>query len=239
MSIESILESVGYPTSTIVIDFECFFEVGVYHLRTKQKGGLTGPVYIADDRFEVTGVAWRCAEDGPTHLIEEHEFSEIIQEIDLVQHTVIGHHLHFDAMILAMRYGIQLPYTLDTLPIFRMLYPKHPASLGDLAKTLGLSASKGDTLQFSGLRRKDFSPEQWRNMRTYACLDADLTYEALEKMLPEIDVPTREIPEMDHTLKMYTNPTFLWDAAGAATLREQMSLETDKALEKVSWVQDV
>ena len=49
---EQILKSIDWPTQYVVLDFETYFEKGVYSL-----SGLSAWEYITDKRFELTGLA--------------------------------------------------------------------------------------------------------------------------------------------------------------------------------------
>ena len=219
-----ILARAGFPPRTLVLDFETYFDKD-YTLKK-----LSPPEYIADERFEVLGVAWKLG-DAPA------QFSSALPTIALPV-TVVGHHLNFDAMVLAMRYGVHPSHMIDTVSLMRSVFPKHRAGLADVAKVLGLPA-KGDTNAFKGLRRAGMTPQQLDALAGYATNDADLEHAALHRLLPEIDNPEIELPLIHHTVTLATQPVLDWDAAGAAALRGRMRGEQQAALDRVAWVHDL
>ncbi|MEM8737253.1 MAG: hypothetical protein AAGG38_02080 [Planctomycetota bacterium] len=223
--IARILIAAGFPPKVMVLDYETFFDAD-YSLKK-----MTAPQYIADERFELLGTAWKLG-DAPTTFTPTGPM--VPGNV-----TLVGHNLGFDAMLMAMRYGVRPNYMIDTLSLARYVLPKHKVGLADVAKKLGLPA-KGDTKQFKGLRFDELwaDPDKLAAMRGYACGDADLTHQVFHLLLPEIDNPAIELRLIHHTTTLATTPVLRWDRGGAADLRGRMLAEQDAVLDQVSWVHE-
>jgi DNA polymerase len=212
---DKVLESAGWPTTLLVIDFETFFDRD-YTLRE-----MSIPEYVNDARFEFVGVGWaeiKPGQDWHTHfvggrtMVEDrigpyfrHLYGENYEKV-----TVVIQNAHFDAYILREKFDILPPYVVDVKMLAHHHESRASAKLKDIATRLGLKP-KGDTMQFSGLHWETMTLEQRQAMNEYCQRDANIEGNAALKWLPGISRPEIEIPMMRHTLKLWLSSPLRFD----------------------------
>lgn len=246
----SVLQKCGYPTTALLIDFECFFSdtYGMDKLSTIE--------YVASPEFEILGVAaietheeW----DESVEFYAEENANNFIASIT-EKHgkcwdglTVLGHNLPFDLTVLAYHYGIHPRHTIDTLDLSRHWNSRQKHDLGTLCTQFGLPA-KGDTDEFKGLsfrprwmkqkgrrskcpiQRPLITPAQVSALADYATNDATQTLALAKILLPKLSNPTVEVQLMHHTLELFTRPTIKVDAEFAGKLQADFQTAMDEAL---------
>ncbi len=214
----SILEAAGYPTDTLVLDAESYFDAD-YSLRK-----LTTYEYVLDPRFELLGWAWKWNDEPAI-------FGGELPEIDWDNTTIIVHNAMFDCLVLKHLYGVLPPFVVDTLDLARHIEPRWRNKLEVLAERHGLPA-KGDTMQFKGLHLSDLcnDPVLWEAMKGYAANDAELEYSLFQILLPKLTIPTFELGVMKYTRELFTNPVLRFDAERAANLKHKMLDQVDMLL---------
>ena len=161
MNWQNVLHRIGYPGTALVLDFETLFDVG-YTLKTM-------PVieYLSDERFEFTGLgdfALKHPFDDPINAgfsppdRIQHKLDYLQEEYgeELEDCTVVGANLPFDAMVLALKFGIYPRYTVDIFDLARYFDPKQLVSVAEQAKRAGMEP-KGDTNEFKGFHWEDMS----------------------------------------------------------------------------------
>ncbi len=216
--VQDILAEVGYPTRTMVLDAETFFDAE-YSLKK-----LTSYEYITDPRFELLGWAVKVNDAGPG-------FPRDLPPIDWDTTTIIVHNAQFDCLVLKHLYGVLPPYVIDTLDLARHVEPRWSNALKALAERHGLTP-KGDTNQFKGKRRVDFTPEEWSALVEYATTDAELEYLLLCILLPKLTNPVTELETMKYTREIFTNPVLRFDGAHARQIRLEMQAENDRIVKQ-------
>ncbi|KKM07113.1 hypothetical protein LCGC14_1737230, partial [marine sediment metagenome] len=223
---DSLLQC-GYPTTTLVLDAETYFDQD-YSLSK-----LSTYEYVADDRFEILGWAVKY-EDQPSHFIGD------IANLrdDWKNFTIVMHNAPFDALILAMKYGIYLPFIIDTLDLARHVEPRWGNALAALCERYGLPA-KGDTKQFKGLHHGDFTDDQWVALKEYATNDAEREYDLLGLLLPKLSNPAFELRIAEYTRNLFIKPTLHFSMSRSVDLEEQMEAEIQKALKQVDTTEKI
>ncbi len=146
--------------------------------------------------------------------------------------TVVGANLSFDAMILAMKFGIYPKYTIDIQDIARYFDPKQHVSVEALAQRHGYEA-KGDTKQFKGLRWEDMTYEQKSKMYKYCRHDVFLEANLFRDLLPTLPRPKKELWLAHHTLELFTKPRFDFDFKLARDIHFGMKKELGGCLKGV------
>lgn len=223
--IQDILQQVGYPTSTLVLDVE------TYHDKDFTLKKLSTYEYVTDKRFEVLGWA---AKQGDRNS----EFFRDIEPrgIDWLNTTIIHHNASFDALVLKHHYGIEPPFIIDTLDLARHIESRWKNSLAALCERHKLPA-KGDTDQFKGLHKENFTDEQSRSLIDYATNDADRTYDLLQILLPKLSCPKTELAVMKFTRGLFLSPILRFNAEKAADLKQQMRKEITEAIERTGLIE--
>ncbi|KKL45999.1 hypothetical protein LCGC14_2349990, partial [marine sediment metagenome] len=144
-----VLKAAGYPIDVVVLDWETFFSKD-YSLKK-----ISTIEYIEDDRFEELGVAVLLG-NQPSYCTFWPDVAGELMWLqsqygkNLERCTVSWHNGRFDGTILASKWGIVPPYSIDTLDLASHINCRVKNSLAALCERYGLPA-KGDTMQFSGL----------------------------------------------------------------------------------------
>lgn len=228
MPLTKLLQSAGWPTDTLVIDFETYFDTE-YSLKK-----MSMMEYVNDERFEVLGVATRMGDY--TSFVEAEQLESFLRmgvnppHAPLNSFTLLMHNAYFDCLILRT-YGIHPKYVLDTRNMSRHVFARSKHSLKNLAQAYDLPL-KGDTMQFKGLRLADMTQEQRSALAEYACNDAEITYQLALRLAPLISNPETELWTMQHTLDLFLHSPLLLDGAWATRLQARMRKKLVHALAK-------
>ena len=215
--IHDILKSCGYPTDTLVLDCESYFnkDFNLQKMSTYE--------YVSDDRFEVLGWATkRNNEPAEFHI-------ELPQHIQWKNTTVVMHNAPYDALVLAIHYSLHPSFIIDTLDLARHIEPRWSNKLADLCKRHGLKA-KGDTSQFKGLHRNDFTGQQWVDLIEYAINDAEREYDLLQLLLPKLSNPRFELEVARYTRNLFIKPVLHFNMNRAEKLKIEMQAEVQKVV---------
>jgi DNA polymerase len=232
--VKQILQSINWPDEVLVIDFETYFDQD-YTLKD-----LSTAEYIADERFEFTGLGLQIDDHTP-RFVNGDRVEATIKRLKsrfgkaLHNCTVVAKNNKFDILILAEKFGIYPPYTIDIEDLSRYYDSRMSQKLKDLAKLLKLQP-KGDTMQFKGLHWEDMSPDQRSAMREYCLGDIKDEVELLKILLPMLDNPGTELDLARHTLNLYLKPTFILDIDQSRQIAGGMGKALSKDLSKVAWV---
>ena len=216
--IKKILRACGYPESVVVLDCESYFDKD-YNLKK-----FSTYDYVTDERFEQLG--WAAKEnDAPATF-------GILPDVAWKNVTVVMMNAKFDALVLAIRYGIYPPHIIDILDLARHIEPRWSNSLVDLCKRHGL-VDKGDSKQFEGIHPDVWGTEIWKALIEYATNDAEREYDLLNLLLPKLSNPVFELELAAWTRNLFIKPVLSFDTDRARVLRGKMHDEIQKALDRV------
>ena len=256
-----VLRDCGYPTDVVVIDFETYFDD---EYRMAGSGdGLTTIEYVTDERFEILGVSvtqmngqYPFADyEAATHFWYGEQTERQIRYLQetygehLERATVVFQNAPFDALILAIHFGIYPKQVVDVLALARHWSSRQKHGLDTLTKQFDLPA-KGDTEEFKGLtfrrrfakpkgRKKGpklpvqvpiITPEQIERLAGYACNDGMREWELFTILLPKLSNPKTELRLIQHTLELWTKPVLKVDFEKGKELVAQFTAEMDKAV---------
>ena len=225
MTYQDILKQIGWPTQTLTIDFETYFDKD-YTLKGKK---LSLIEYVRDDRFDFTGVGCRINDSCPPNFIFkpyvkaainflQREYGKNFEKV-----TVIIQNAKFDALVLKEKFNINPPYIIDTKDLARYIDARMSHRLKDLAKMFELKP-KGDTGQFEGLHYEDMDTNTKADLAAYCNNDVEIETELFQILLPQISTPEIELPIARHTLKLFLEPILELDAEKASALRQRMEM---------------
>ncbi|MBU2249778.1 MAG: hypothetical protein KKD77_23730, partial [Gammaproteobacteria bacterium] len=217
--VSEILDACGYPTQTVVLDCESYFDAKY----TLSK--LSTYEYVCDKRFEELG--WAVKVGGM-----QSRFVRKLPSLDWNRVTVVMQNAPFDALVLAKHHQLYPPYIVDILDLARHIEPRWSNSLADLCKRHGL-IDKGDTKQFLGLH---CNPDDIRRpaLREYAINDAEREYDLLKLLLPKLSNPKFELEIAAWTRNLFIRPVLRLNSKRAEQLKTNMNAEMKSALDKVS-----
>jgi hypothetical protein len=259
-----VLRDCRYPTDVVVIDFETYFDAEYFMARGSSGDGLTTVEYVTDARFEALGVAvtpmsgeypfadytanthfWH----SPEGVEKQVRYLQSRYGENLERCTVVFQNANFDALVLALRYGVFPKFVIDTLALARHWHSRTKNDLGTQAKRYHL-IEKGKTEEFKGLtfqrrfakpksRKKGpklpvqvpvITPEQIEKLAGYACNDAMREWELFTILLPKLSNPETELRLIQHTLELWTKPLLKVDQDKGKEIVAAMEAEIDKAL---------
>jgi len=234
----SNLQKANWPIEILLLDFETFFSKD-YHLG-QDKAAISIPEYIADPRFEFTGLGLQVF----NHPLEskgkmfvggpsvEWMIGRLQKQFGGSLHncTCVAKNTKFDFLILAEKFGIHPAFPLDIEDLSRYIDSRLPQSLDKMLKRANLPC-KGDTKQFKG--------QHWHEMdhaamKKYCLGDIQGEGDMLKRLLPIIDNPEFELPLMRHTLNLFTKPKLELDYELAEQLADDMEAEVGNILSSVA-----
>jgi len=195
---------------------------------------LTTEEYIRHPLFKIHGLGVKIGAGPTVYLHKRADILNFIKTHPWHDSWVVCHHTHFDGAILAWRAGIRPKFWGCTLSMARALYPHESASLGNMAKHLGLPA-KGFELE-SVKDLWELTEAQQRSLGAYCINDVDILAGAFAKMLPL--VPASELRLIDTTIRMFTEPELLLDAPLLVEEIEAEKLRKAELLEKIAHDKD-
>ena len=201
----------------IVLDIESFYSKE-YTLKK-----LTTEEYVRDPQFKTHCIgAYRPSMMSKPQIIPVESLAFWCRGA-----PIIGHHLHFDYLILNHHYGIKADALVDTLSMARAVLPELKShSLSALVKHYGLPDKTIDYQAFAGVR--DLPPET-QEMLEQGCLhDVWLTYQIAQKLLEVF--PKVELPIVDLTCRMFTEPSVLLDTPMAQAELDRIRAAKSTAL---------
>lgn len=211
----------------VTVDFETYY-ADDYSLSSMQTDA-----YILDPRFEVIGVGVKV-DSAPTDWFSgtRAEVYNWLHAIDWSDSAILAHHAQFDGFILTQHFDIRPKLWLDTLSMFRALYPYLPsASLAAMSAHLRLGAKGNEVVQAKNKRRTDFSSEELAAYGSYCRNDVELTYAAFKQMLH--GVPAQEISIIDMNVRMFVEPMLQLDVPKLTEYRDTI-LATKRQLQEDS-----
>lgn len=188
----------------ITLDFETYYDQDY----TLSK--MTTEEYVRDPRFEVHGCAIRLNERKPPEWFSQDELRFLSTTLDWSNTAILGHHMHFDGLILAHHYGIFPKLYLDTYSMARALLGTHIGKgLESLANHFGLGAKTIPYDLFKGKHWHELDPYVRQQVAQGCCDDVSLTWDLFCKLAPAF--PQEEYPLVDATVRMFTRPVLVGD----------------------------
>jgi hypothetical protein len=194
----------------VTLDFETYFDDDF----TLKK--LTTEEYIRDPRFEVqmcgfhdvSGSYWR----------PEDEIGETLESIPRPV-AVLCHHAHFDGLILNHVYGWKPDFWLDTLSMGRVCFDAGlKLGLDNLASRFNLPAKTVPYDRMKGKHWHEMPPDLQQEVASGAMHDCALTRTIFDAMMAggtdivPYPFPPSELPVIDMTVRMFTEPTLIGDS---------------------------
>ena len=230
---QTVLDSAGFPTQAIVLDFETVFD-SQYNLSK-----MSVVEYVCDKRFEIMGLGYQTLGNGSEvrGFLTPDEVGPYLVALTSVvdQYTLVFQHAPFDALILREKFGITPRYPIDILDLARHLDSRDRHDLAHLAVKYGAPRLKGDTKQFAGMHWDTMTPEQHAAMIEY-CRDGDVQIEAylFKTLLPRITRPEVELRLAAQTLRMFLTPQIKIDIELGHKLIGAMKAELQKTIDAVN-----
>lgn len=210
----------------VTIDFESSFDpANGFGLRT-----LSTEDYIAHPKFEVILVSGMIDDEPGRWFSGTREQTKewLLDELQVDKAAVTGHHMRFDASVLAQHFDIHPKFLCCTEYMANPTLKPRMKSLGlkALAEHFGLPPKGDEVVNAMGMWREDFSPEQLQRYADYCMHDTWLCRQIYKKLRPTLSVD--EMRVLDMVLRMYTQPQLEFDISalelGLRTAQERKAL---------------
>jgi len=204
------------------LDFETYYD------KSYQLKQMTTEHYVRDPRFEPTGLG--LATEGGSYWVPPTQIEDVLCALDWTQIELVCHNAQFDAFILYHHFGLRPTKVHCTLSLARLLFPNERHSLEKLAmRHLGSlkSVPYGEML---GVRLAAMPPDLVRRVGEGAqqdaalCLRLFLRWRAL--------VPEQELTMLDWTIRMFTEPLLVGNAAELRLLEHREVMRLNELLER-------
>lgn len=214
----------------LTIDFESYWDVDYTLSKMTTEG------YVRDPRFKAHMVGIKNG-DAKTVVVPGSQIQTVFDAVPWHDTMVLCQHAHFDGLIMSHHYGVQPAFFLDTLSMFRHLYPTEACSLANICKVLGLREKGGgyyDIVNTKGIVA--LSPEEYKKCAWYCGLDCDLTKEIFDILKPQFVL--QELRLINMTVKMFTNPVLDLNQELLLEAREEEILAKAALMERVAHDKD-
>jgi DNA polymerase family A len=194
----------------LYIDFETYYD------RQYSLTKLTTAEYVLSPSFECYMLAMQEGAHGAPFVVDGVEnVRRAVAAIPWHEYRVICHNIHFDSAVLAWHFRAPPPAQWGcSLALARMVHPEwRRHSLAACSTELGLEA-KGDVLhKMSGVRWANAPDWLQAEMRVYALRDVANGWEIWRQCILALLLEGEELPHLDRTVRMWTEPTLLLDPA--------------------------
>lgn len=179
---------------------------------------LTTEEYCRSKQFEVHG--WAVHEDGREPCWHDHESAgEFFETVNWPDTAVLCHHSNFDCFILNHVYGVRPGFILCSLSMGRVCFDAGlKLGLDSLASRFGLLPKTVPYELFRGKHWADMDDRLRRQVAEGAMHDCALTRTIFDAMMAggtdivPYPFPPSELPVIDMTVRMFTEPTLIGDS---------------------------
>ena len=192
----------------ITLDWETYYdaEYSLSRMSTEE--------YVCDPRFEIimAGIkvngrkaAWYSCKDLA-------QYAMVLEKYRVRGNALLCHNTLFDALILAIHFGIIPPMLLDTMGMAQaIMKPYHRSvSLASCLKNTDLGVQKGTYVaNMKGRRLASLSSSELAKYGQYCMDDCEGEYALFQHLVTQL--PREELEVIDMTLRMYLQPQFLLD----------------------------
>lgn len=206
----------------VILDFETYFDkdITLKKLNYSEYVPQASPYIIATIRNNTL----TCTDEIAKHL----------DLIDWNNTTIVGHNLLFDALVLKHWYNIEANYYIDTLCLARLHHPSIKHDLGNLAERFCPTIRKlKENLDIvKGKHWDKLTNHEKESLKTYCCNDVLITAKIYEQFINK--TPQKELDIINHTIKMWINPTLILDANKITNIIAQEQEETREKLKKLN-----
>jgi DNA polymerase len=230
----------------ITLDFE------TYYSKDYSLSKMTTEAYVRDPRFEVImlGIRWP---DGSKELVTgtHAEIKYRLEAVEWGKYAVLAHNTLFDGAILSWHFDVRPAVWLDTLSMARGMFSMRGNSLDALSKKYDIGEKGIEVVNAMGLRRRDFTKEQFDRYADYCLKDVQLCYDLWHIMsegwydVENFDnrgtYPIEELRLIDQHIRMFTQPVLRLNKdkleahlAGVLKRKEELLRSTEFGAERLS-----
>jgi hypothetical protein len=235
---QECLAEAEFPPTVLVLDFETFYSPECH--MGKDAKALSICEYVHDPRFEILGFGLKVLghrwEGLGTRFIPQPRVQDVMDKLtkefgkSLHNVTIVSYNAKFDMLILAEKFHLFPPFTVDVMDLTRTFDARMSQKLRDTAPLFGLQ-NKGETSQFKG---QHFGDLDQKALADYCLNDVNLEASLFKHLLPIVVDPKKELFLAAHTLRLYIRPELHFDFDLAVKLRADMQDQIDAAVKDVA-----
>jgi DNA polymerase len=171
---------------------------------------LSTESYCRDERFQAHGAAIKWSPSVDARWYDESQLRWVLAQEDWSDVFLVCHHFAFDGLILSHHYNVHPKMRGCTLSMARMLLGNHlSVSLDSVRKHYGLPPKVTPYNLFRGLHWSEMSADVRRQVAEGACDEVESIYKLFGTLSREF--PLEELPVVDITMQMFTEPTLRAD----------------------------
>lgn len=191
---------------------------------------MTSEAYIRDPQFKDHGWGILPVGGDPVWLVGD-TFADWVHSTDFSDTAIICHNTRFDGAILGWRYGVKPRLWIDTMGMYRALYPNLKSyALSSLGKHFKFG-EKG-TEYLNTKNKRTLSPAELQALGGYCATNPDSDCRITERLFTHAwgMFPAFERMVMDMTLRMFIEPVFRVDRPVLQEFLTAHILEKEKLL---------
>ncbi len=225
----------------VVLDLECFYDPKNLRGDKKPDGSpdpytiraMTTESYCRDPRFDIHGAAIKWSASTSAVWYDARELAYVMKEEDWSDVFMINHHANFDQLVLSHQYKVVPAMSGCTMSMARLLLGNHiGVSLDSVRAQFGFPPKSTPYNLFEGKYWKDMDPYVRQQVAAGACDEVESIWK-LFGMLMQRGFPVEELDVVDSTIKMFTVPELIGDAAVFAKVWVDESTRKTAALERL------
>lgn len=208
----------------LILDFETYFDADI----TLKKLNYTE--YVA--KTHVMCASYILDDDEPVCLSGE-GLASALSKMPWANIELICHNAAFDALILKHHYGIVAARIACTLACSRLLHHTLPHDLAGLSTALGLAGHTKHHQALLNVKGKTWgalTPTEQDQLGDYCINDTILTKQLYDLLWPQVCQVERDI--IDHTFKLWLEPTLVLDVEMAQNALDEERTETKRLIEE-------
>lgn len=190
--------------------------------------------YVRDKRFEMHGIAIKWDAQTLPQWYDDREFRYIAKETDWSDVFLIHHHAQFDGLALSHHYGVHPAMYGCTLSMARLLLGNHiSVSLDSVRSHFGLPAKTTPYNLFEGKHWAELDEATRRQVSEGAIDEVESIWTLMGKLLA-MGFPQEELEVVDSTVKMFTQPELIGDAAVFAKVWQEEATRKQPMLDRLN-----
>ena len=210
----------------LFLDFETYWSVD-FTLRKIPTGD-----YIRDKRFKIHCVSAKLGRGKTRSFTNMDEFQAYLNEQDWDNIVLVGHNLYFDGLILTELFGVYPAAYHCTMSMSRGLWRNTCAhNLKDMCARVGIVAKTKAGALLNTKGKEELTKRELRQLCGYCNDDVNETAQAYYIMLPY--VPEIELEIISHTVRCFTEPLLVINAALLEEAIEEVEERREELLAKV------
>ena len=225
----------------VVADLESFYDPDNLRGDRKPDGSpdpysirsMNTESYCRDKRFEMHGIAIKWDARTLPQWYDDREFRYIAKETDWSDVFLISHHAQFDHLVLNHWYGVRPGMSGCTLSMARLLLGNHiSVSLNSVRKNFGLPEKITPYHLFKGKHWNEMTVDVQRQVAAGAIDEVESIWKLFGILAR--DFPPEEFEVVNSTIKMFTQPELIGDAAVFAKVWTEEATRKQAMLDKLN-----